>query len=46
MGYTYEATAHSQMTHQIPVPPESNGGEKDYAKILYHIKRFLGVSIQ
>lgn len=42
LGYKYEANTHSQQTHQIPVPPEEFGGERDYVKILYNIKQFLG----
>lgn len=41
LGYKFEAVTHSQQTHQIPVPPEEFGGERDYVKILYDIKRFL-----
>jgi hypothetical protein len=46
LGYKYEAVTHSQQTHQIPVPPEEFGGERDYVKILCDVKRFLVVSIE
>uniref|UniRef100_A0A1B6KNM8 HMG box domain-containing protein n=1 Tax=Graphocephala atropunctata TaxID=36148 RepID=A0A1B6KNM8_9HEMI len=39
LGYRHEALQKAEKSHKIPI--ENNGGEKDFCKILSHVKSFL-----
>ncbi|PSN48553.1 hypothetical protein C0J52_05910 [Blattella germanica] len=41
LGYKFEASTISKETHQIPVPPDQYGGERDYYKIFTSVKGFV-----
>ncbi|XP_067011860.2 protein maelstrom homolog [Anabrus simplex] len=40
-GYRYEATRKAQETHEIPLPPNECGGERDYYRLSRKIHAFL-----